>query len=64
MSPAIRATRPDELDEVFRVDGRNFGFGYAPEDITNRMLVLEPDRFRGAGAGDLRPVTAASSRAR
>ena len=48
MSPAIRAPRPDELDEVFRVDGRNFGFAYAPEDITNRMLVLEPDRFRVA----------------
>ena len=51
MTPIIRAPRPDELDEVFRVDGRNFGFGYAPEDITNRMLVLEPERFRVAVDG-------------
>ncbi len=51
MTIALRAPKESELAEVFRLDGRNFGFAYTAEQIERRRRILEHDRYRVAFDG-------------
>lgn len=39
-----RATSAD-LPEMFRVDGRAFGFSYEDKDVEQQLTIMDPDRF-------------------
>jgi predicted acetyltransferase len=42
---SIRRGRPDDLDEIARVDGASFGVTYTDQDLADALLVLDLDRF-------------------
>jgi len=48
MSIEMRTCTPADADELFRVDGRNFGSHFTPEEVHERLPIIEWDRFQVA----------------
>lgn len=48
----IRTAVADDVERMFHVDGRNFGFSYTPEMIADGVPTLDLSRFRHAWDGD------------
>jgi predicted acetyltransferase len=47
----IRTAEEDDWPAICHVDGRNFGFGYAPEQIEKSRAIHDPSRFELAFDG-------------
>ena len=60
MEIEIRAPRPDEFEQVCRVDGRVFGIDYTPEQLDLLRAHLDLRRFRVAFEGDTAVAVAGS----
>jgi predicted acetyltransferase len=48
MSIEMRTCTAADGDELFRVDGRNFGSHFTPEEMQERLPIIEWDRFQVA----------------